>query len=85
VGLDVVDFNSGNAEGEHDLFLGDLALMFAPGGGAPGDDDDGGSGGQPAAVSPAGRRLAAAHSVQDATGEAGRRVNASERILEFLF
>src|ERR1019366_8283170 len=85
VGLDVVDCNGGDAEGEHDLFLGDEALVLAPGGCASRDDDDRGGGGQPAAVTPDRERRATANAMEDAIGEIGRRVLAGERVFEFLF
>jgi hypothetical protein len=85
MGLDVVDFDGGDAEGEHDLFFGDEALVLAPGGGASGDDDNRGGGGQPAAVTPDRGRSATGNATKDATGEIGRRVLTGERVLEFLF
>jgi hypothetical protein len=84
MGLDMVDFDGGDAEGEHDLFFGDEAFVLAPSGGASGDDDDSG-GGQPAAVTPDRGRSAAADATENAIGEMGRRILAGQRVFEFLF
>jgi hypothetical protein len=89
VGLDMVDLDGGDAEGEHNLFLGDEALVLAPGSGASGDDDHRGRRGQPTAMTPDGGRsaanLTAGNATEDATGEIGRRLLAGERVFEFLF
>jgi len=85
MGLDVVDFDGGDAEREHDFLFGFDALVLAISGGASHDDDDRSGSGQPAAVAPDWGRSAAANATQDAAGEIGRRILTSERVLEFLF